>query len=122
MVLEKIKKAHSFGKEKLFQLSVLGTGALMAVTRKVAATCSVQIGDNVENADMDTLMGGVATFVLDLLRWLGVFLLIWGIGQLYLSFRDENSDGKIKALLVCIAAIGLITLKFLLKQMGVITY
>lgn len=70
---------------------------------------------------MDSLVGKVIDVVLTLARYIGLILLIFGLYQLYLSFKDDNPDGKIKAITLLVTSVGLITLKSILKLVGLIS-
>lgn len=96
------------------------SSTIISTVNRGVASCKVTIGSGVENANMNGLMGGVAGTILDLLRWLGVFLLIWGVAHIYLSFKDDDANAKIKAMMQTGTAIGLITLKFILIQLGIL--
>lgn len=67
-----------------------------------------------------TLVGSVIGTVLDLARYVGIILLIFGLYQLYLSFKDDNPDGKIKAITLLVTSVGLMTIKMILVGLGVI--
>ena len=106
-------------------------GLLKAVTAAETAMLSVNTAltahaaDDVEVLDigdktMGDIVGSIISFILDIARYVGVALLVFGLYQLYTSFKDENPDGKIKAVTFCMTAVGLITLKTVLKAVGVI--
>lgn len=73
------------------------------------------------DADIGTMIGKIIDQVLTLARYVGVILLIFGIYQLYMSFKDENPDGKIKAITLLVTSVGLMTIKSIMSAIGVIS-
>lgn len=93
--------------------------AFMVGQSMTAQAKSVTIVDQ-EGADMGSIMGGVISFICSIAMYIGIGLLVFGLVQLYTSFKDENPDGKIKAISFCVVAVGLMTIKAILKQIGII--
>lgn len=87
----------------------------------VAATGTGVTVSNLDNQTIDSLVGKVIEQVLTLARYVGVILLVFGIYQLYMSFKDENPDGKVKAITLLITSVGLMTIKSIMKAIGVIS-
>ena len=85
----------------------------------LTASANTQIAVN-SNTSMDDIIGRAIDVVLTLARYVGVILLIFGIYQLYMSFKDDNPDGKVKAITLLVTSIGLITIKSILVGMGII--
>lgn len=94
----------------------LGTAILsMVAPTWAAASGSVTINTNNTNADMDTMMGGIIGVVFTMARYVGVFLLVYGIWMTIQGFKDDTVDGKIKGITMCVIAIALISLKTLVS-------
>lgn len=94
----------------------LGTAILsMVAPTWAAASGSVTINTNNTNADMDTMMGGIIGVVFTMARYVGIFLLVYGIWMTIQGFKDDTVDGKIKGITMCVIAIALISLKTLVS-------
>ncbi len=64
---------------------------------------------------MNNTISAVISIVTTIFMWLGVALLVFGLASLGLAFKDDNSEGKVRALQVCLAAIVLISIKWIVK-------
>ncbi len=93
----------------------LGTGMVLT-----AHADDITVNTDIGDKSMGQIMGGIIGFILQMAQYVGVGLLVFGMYQLYTAMKDENPDGKIKAITFCIVAIGLITLKTALKAVGLI--
>ena len=71
--------------------------------------------DKLATTDMGDLVGGVIDFILDMFMYIGILLLLWACGMLFLAFKNEDADSKSRAMMVAVASIGLITLKGILQ-------
>lgn len=105
----KVAKAIAGVETFVMGLSTAMTASASGVTIKVD-----------DSASMEGVMGNVVGFMCSIARYIGIGLLVYGAIQLYMSFKDENPDGKIKAISFCVVAIGLISIKTALKLMGII--
>lgn len=73
-----------------------------------------------ENTDPEIMITSIITLILTIARWVGVVLLVWGIFQMVMSFKDENAEGKSRSMLFIGSSIALIGLKSLLTVAGII--
>lgn len=55
----------------------------------------------------------VVNIVLDIFRYIGIILTLWGIGSLVMAFKNEDADSKSRAIMSLVVGIALITLKTL---------
>ena len=82
---------------------------------------TISLGDAATNgADADTLMGAIVGAILTIFRYIGVILLCWSVGQLILAFKDGDGNSKTQAAMMIVVSILLITLKGILKLVGII--
>lgn len=80
---------------------------------------TVTVGD-LDNASMDNIMGGIIGTVLSIARWVGVGVLVYAIYQIYVSQMDQNPDARTKGIVWAVVGIGLITIKSVLKGIGIL--
>lgn len=73
-----------------------------------------------KDLDSDALMGGIIDTVLQVFQWIGILLLVWGIGQLIMAFKNEDADSKSRAIMMIVSSVLLIGLKGLLNIVGII--
>ena len=73
-----------------------------------------------ENTNPETLVLGIINMILTIFRLVGVVILIFGIAQVVMAFKEENPDGKSRGMLTAGAGIGLIGLKTLLVAAGIL--
>lgn len=107
---DKIKRATHIGKKKLMT-AIAAIGSSIIATGIPALAVEIAID---ENTGMETVANGIVGTILDIFRWIGVILAIWGTGQLVLAFRNDDADSKTRAVMLIVAAIALIGLKTLL--------
>ena len=69
-----------------------------------------------DEADAENAVKGIIDVMLDIFKYIGIILLVWGIGQLVLAFRNEDADSKTRAVMLLVAAAALLTLPWLLSQ------
>lgn len=106
-------------KQKIVRASILAETAMLSFNNALVANAGSDITIAVdEDANMDTIVGGIIGFILDLARYVGVVLLVYGIYQVYMAFKDDNADSKIKGISFCIMAVGLITIKTIIGPNG----
>lgn len=67
--------------------------------------------NGVKEIDVDTIMPKFFGQVTQIFFWIGALLLLWGLGQLFLSFRNEDSDSKSRSIMVIMSAIMLMGTK-----------
>ena len=60
-----------------------------------------------EEPTLSGVMGNVEKIVYALFKSIGFVLTIWGIGQLVLAFKNEDSDSKSRAIMSIVAGIAL---------------
>lgn len=89
--------------------ATLGTAALS--TTSVFALPS---GD----MDADSMMTKIIGQILNIVRYIGIVLLVWGVIQLVMAFKNEDGDSKSRAAMMLGISIVLIGMKSLLNAIG----
>lgn len=74
----------------------------------------------VSTSAADTAMSAIVNFVFRIFGYIGAVLGIWGIGSLILSFKNEDADGKSRAIMLLGAAILLLSLKTIITSTGIL--
>lgn len=97
------------------KINALVTSASVAVMTLSPALCLPD-----ENTDPEAMIMSIITLILTIARWVGVVLLVWGIFQMVMAFKDENAEGKSRSMLLIGSSIALIGLKSLLAVAGII--
>lgn len=69
----------------------------------------------------DNAMSTIISFVFKIFGYIGAVLGVWGIGSLILSFKNEDADGKSRAIMLLGAAILLLSLKSIISASGILT-
>lgn len=109
-----VEKTKNFVKPALVAVAA-------ALTTMPGYAADITIGD-LENLSADALVGKIVGIVLTLARYVGIILLVTGIYQLIMAYKDDNADAKTRGITLAIVGIVLITLKALLKTFGIITF
>lgn len=94
------------------------TAALMTIV-PAYATNNVAIGD-LTNLSVNQLLGKIASIILTIAQGIGVVLLISGIFQLVMAYKDDNADAKTRGIQLAIVGVVLITFKALLQGVGIL--
>lgn len=71
------------------------------------------------DATMDSVMGNVIGFILQLSKWVGIGLLIYGVYEIVMSFMQNQPEAKTKGIIMAFAGVILIALKSALSLMGI---
>lgn len=103
---------------KLTKAVVTAESAALMVTS--AMTVCADEGEDVPaiaTKDMNSIMNDIIGFICNIAMYVGIGILVYGLFQLYMSFKDENPDGKIKAITLCVVAIGLVTLRVVVNNL-----
>lgn len=75
----------------------------------------------VDSTVADKAMSTIISFVFKIFGYIGAVLGVWGIGSLILSFKNEDADGKSRAIMLLGAAILLLSLKAIITASGILT-
>lgn len=106
--LSQVKSKASYLKNYLVG-AYLGA-SVMASSMNPVGAAGITIGEgNIEGAD--ALIGNLLGFVTSMARYIGIILLVWGIIQFIMAFRNEDADSKSRSIMVCVMAIVLISVK-----------
>ena len=55
--------------------------------------------------------------ICNIVFYIGIIMLAWGLGMLVLSFKTEDADSKVKATMLVIVAVILISIKPIIKNL-----
>ena len=91
---------------------VLLVGVVLGNTVMVSADGPIEV-DNTGSK----LVLEVVAIVCYIARIIGVILLVWGVVQLILAFRNEDADSKTKAAMTIVVAVVLFSLSFILTPL-----
>ncbi len=70
--------------------------------------------------DMDTLFGGIVDIIIKMASYIGMILVIGGIFQLILAYKDDNADAQSKAIRYIVVGASLMGLRLFLTMSGII--
>lgn len=84
-----------------------------AVAPMLAAGAAVGLIPTVSAITAGDAISKVVNIVLDIFRYIGIILTLWGIGSLVMAFKNEDADSKSRAIMSLVVGIALITLKTL---------
>lgn len=82
-------------------------------TALMVATVSTFAPALCDDPTMDSIMGKVLGMACSIFRYIGFVLVVVGAGQLILSFKNEDSEGKSRATMVLVTSVALIAMKSL---------
>ena len=97
-------------KNNALSMSVAAFNMPVAYAKPASSEAQVDI-----DQPMNTVVTQIANVVLTIFRYVGIVLLIWGIAQVVMGFRNEDSDSKIRGIMTVVVAIVLILLKTIVK-------
>lgn len=86
-----------------------------------AIACPMLLAAPVDSTVADTAMSTIIGFVFKIFGYIGAVLGVWGIGSLILSFKNEDADGKSRAIMLLGAAILLLSLKSIITASGILS-
>lgn len=71
--------------------------------------------------DMDTLFGGIVDIIIKMSSYVGMILVIGGIFQLILAYKDDNADAQSKSIRHIVVGASLMGLRIFLVMAGIIS-
>ena len=92
---------------------------LLFIAMAILTLCSSVFSVAFAAGEATAIIGSVLGIVMDIFMYIGIVLLVWSIGMLILSFKNEDADSKTRAIMLLIVSIVLIALKPLVD--GVLT-
>lgn len=116
--MEKIKTLFNNAKEKIAMIPIMIMGMINMASLNAYAT---GLGSGTEDADASSIFGSIIGVILDLVRYAGIILAVWGVVQFFLALRNEDGDSKARAGLTIVAGVALIAIKSLVANTGLIT-
>ena len=81
---------------------------------------AIKVNVHPENDYGKTSIGAILGILLSSLAWVGLIGMIFGIVNIYLSFKDSNADSLFKGKLAVICGLCLVILRGILHSTGII--
>lgn len=94
--------------------SALGANPLVSYANPTPAPGSAS-----GSADGAAIMTSVSSIAFTMFKYIGFFLLVWGVGQLVLAYRNDDSDSKVRAIMAIACGAALFGLKTLFDGLGI---
>lgn len=120
MIKEKINKASLRAK----QIALAGTIAIRCFNpMSVSAGSLNALNTNSVTVKIDDgtdIIGGLIGVVLGLFQLVGIFMTILGVAQFVMNSHEDQVDKRLKSITVAGCGLLLISLRFILKTVGVI--
>lgn len=113
-----IRKAVDTVKTCASKVKASAYAAMFGFATVLASATGYALPD--ENISAEALVTSIAGWIVSIFRYIGILLLIWGIGQLILAFKNEDGDSKSRAMMMVMVAVFLITLKTILTSIGIL--
>lgn len=73
------------------------------------------------NLSMDSLMGGMGEIIIQIALYIGIFIIVSGVLQLLLAYKDDNAEGQTRAIRLLVIGIALVGFRVLLRTAGIIS-
>lgn len=70
-------------------------------------------------ADGASIITNVSGIAFTMFKYIGFFLLVWGVGQLVLAYRNDDSDSKVRAIMAIACGAALFGLKTLFDGLNI---
>lgn len=70
------------------------------------------------NVSAKAMVGNMIGIVCSIFSYIGMLLLVWGIGQLVLAFKNEDADSKSRAMMLIVASIVLMSVRAIVGTLG----
>lgn len=71
------------------------------------------------NPSLESVMKKIRNIVYALFQSIGFILVLWGVGQLVLAFKNEDSDSKSRAIMSIVAGVALLVFPSIAKSLGI---
>lgn len=75
---------------------------------------TMALADGVSDSAASDLISTVLGVICDIFLAIGVLLLAWSVGMLFLAFKNEDADSKSRAMMMAVVSIVLIAFKGIL--------
>ena len=86
-----------------------------------AADTGAQVGWGTNTGNADTMIQSAAGLMLKAASYVGFLLMIWGLIQLILAFKNEDADSKSRAIMTAVTGALLFGLRSILQAAHIIT-
>ncbi len=92
--------------------------ALLAVATVLASTAGYALPG--ADTSPDQLVTSIIGIVLTLARYIGIVLIVTGVFQLVMAYKDDNADAKTRGVQLAIVGVILVGLKAILTAAGLV--
>lgn len=108
-----------FTKTKQFLANPSKKGKIaMAVGSAATAAmpfATMAFADSTSSTTAKNLVGTVLGVICDIFLAIGILLLAWSVGMLFLAFKNEDADSKSRSMMMAVVSIVLIAFKGILE-------
>lgn len=112
--MEKIKSIFRNLKSKTKKIAATAYATVATAALSTATVSALPSGD----MDADNMMTNIIGQLLNIVRYVGILLLVWGVIQLVMAFKNEDGDSKSRAAMMVGISIVLIGMKSFLNALG----
>lgn len=107
---------------RIFNAPVRLYTAVMAYLTSALMVCAPSLAVTIKgNLDMDTVFGNMADIIIKIAFYVGAMVVIGGIFQMVLAYKDDNADGQTRAIRLIVVGVALIGFESLLKLGGIVS-
>lgn len=93
--------------------------AMSSLATAVMMSSATLCGKINTNLDMDALFANMAGIVVKIAFYVGALIVVGGIFQLVLAYKDDNSDGQTRAVRLIVVGVILVGFEQMLKIAGI---
>ena len=72
-------------------------------------------------ANVDSMMSGMLGGIVQIFRYVGSALMLWGVGMFFISLKTDDANTKHAGIMCTLAGFMLWSLRWFLQQAGIIT-
>lgn len=66
-----------------------------------------------------TIIDGILEVIFTIFRYIGILLLAWSVGQLFLAYKNEDAESKSRAMMTLVSAVMLVTIQHWFGLLGI---
>ena len=89
---------------------------LMGPCFAASLACMPVRASDIDMGEARSAISSIVDVMFTIFMYVGIVLLIWGIGQLVLAFRNEDADSKTRAIMLLVAAAALLGLRPIIES------
>ena len=121
-IIQKTKAKIANNASKLYwgvATSSTGMALLSPISTFATATKKDAGIKEVSMTSTDGTMGNLAGIVMNMFKYMGFFLAIWGLGQFIMAWRNDDSDSKVRSIGILLVGLLLYNLKTIFTLLGI---